>query len=330
MDRKKRIYIVLAVLIAVSLVVILFLTRQPSEISNVALESDIIWRGDAETGDLSQWCNAHQAAPGRISVVTSPVVQGGYAYKFILNNGDSVFGTERVVLNQANPECANTKWETGERYYGWSVMLPADFPINSAWSLVAQWKGVHTGSPVIQLGLANDKWRLLYRPTTSSPNILKWETPVKKGQYESFVMHVNYSTDPQVGFIELWMNGVLVVPKFYTSTIHLSGGVPAQIFVEIGLYRDSGISSNVVLFHDGFTVGKTYASVKGNVASTPVATLPPTLIPPTVTKIPPTSTPQPVTPVSPTPLACVDNKPALRVIIEQLKVIVVALEELAK
>jgi hypothetical protein len=225
-------------------------------------DGSIYWKGDAETGDLSQWCNITRAAPDRIQVITNPVHQGSYAYRFELRANDVTY-SERVVLNQGLPEGPDCMYEVNgeEKYYGWSVYLPANFPKYSSWSLVAQWKGIHTGSPPIQLGLNNDEWRLYYRPNTSSGNILKWSTPVVKGKWERFVMHVKWSTDPSVGFIELWHDGVKVVPLFHTSNVHISGGEPVKNFVEIGHYRDSGIDYNVVLYIDGFTVGTTYNSV---------------------------------------------------------------------
>lgn len=258
---------------------------QPAPIQQLA--SDVIWRGDAETGDLSQWQNVNQGAPGRITVVDNPVAQGNYAYKFVLNNGDTIFGTERVTLSQ---QYDTSKYEINgqEKYYGWSVMLPTDYPFPSSWSLVVQWKGIHTGSPPIQLSQKGGDWQLTYRPTVNSSNIVKWRTPVKKGQYENFVMHVKWSTDASIGFIELWYNGVLVVPLFHTANIHTNGTSPVPNYIAMGLYRDASISTNVVLYHDGMVVGRTYESVTGEL---PLITVTPSTSTPVVTRtITPTRT----------------------------------------
>jgi len=276
-------------------------------------DPDIVWSGDAETGDLSQWCEVNEAVLGRITVVDNPVAQGNYSYRFQLNNGDSIFGSERVTLSQ---QCdGRYELDGEEKYYGWSVMLPNDYPYNTSWSLVVQWKGIHTGSPPIQLSQRDANWQLTYRPTASSSNIVKWKAPVNKGQYDNFVMHVKWSSDPTIGFIELWYNGQLVVEKFYTSTIHLSGGLPVENYVAMGLYRDSAISTDVILYHDGFTVGKTFASVTGEqspAVDTPTNTLAiatdtstptetptptPTLTPSVTPSVTPTSSPT----SSPTP-----------------------------
>lgn len=287
---------VIVVIIVASLFQIQPVNKFSTSVSNSTSDPDIIWSGDAESGDLSQWCNVNEAVKGRITVVDSPVAQGNHAYRFQLNNGDSIFGTERVTLSQ---QCEGRYEIDGqEKYYGWAVMLPNEYPFNTSWSLVVQWKGIHTGSPPIQLSQTSGNWQLTYRPTASSSNTVKWKTPVNKGQYEKFVMHVKWSTDPTVGFIELWYNGKLVVPKFYTSTIHLDGGVPVKNYVAMGLYRDATISTDVILYHDAFTVGRTFASVTGGgtipvVTNTPIKSATPS---PIVSRTP-TKT---LVPVSPT------------------------------
>jgi hypothetical protein len=223
---------------------------------------NVFWKGDAETGNLSQWCNVHQAAPDRIQIVTNPVKQGQYAYRFDLLDGDSVFGTERVVLSQGAPPCGNPlEIEGEEKFYGFSVYLPSDFPAYTTWSQVMQFKAEHTGSPPVQLALTNDKWRVTYRPTVTSDNITKWQTPAVRGQWERFVYHVKWSRDPQVGFIEVWYNGTKVVPLFKTTTVHEVNGEPVPAHAVIGHYRDAAISSDVVLYHDGYTVGSSHEAV---------------------------------------------------------------------
>lgn len=248
-------------------------------------DPDVIWRGDAESGDLSQWCRINQAAPGRISAVTSPVTQGQYAYKFILNNGDSVFGTERVTLSQ---QCdGRYELEGQDKYFSIFVMLPADYIFSDGWGLFAQWKGIHTGSPPISLNLRSGRWLLNYRPTVNDSEIHKWDAPAVKGQWANFVLHVKWSANPAVGFIEMWHNGVLVVPKFYTATMHVTGSTVISNYFVIGLYRDASISTNAVLYHDGVIVCKTYAACASGEQPPIITNTPPTITrTPTVTRTP--------------------------------------------
>lgn len=299
---KRNIITTIAILILLSFVYFIVQLRQdvqPQSLSMLATQqADVIWRGDAETGDLSQWCIQNQAQPGRISVVTNPVTQGQYAYRFELIDGDTASG-ERVTLSQQCDE--RLEREGQEKYFGWSVFLPLDYPVNDPWSLVTQFKGIHTGSPPISLNYRYGNWMLNYRPNTNSGVLNKWKTPATNGRWEHFVLHIKWSTDPNVGFIEFWFNGQLVVPKFYTPTMHLSNGVPVPNFGVIGLYRDSSIKDNVKLYHDGMVAGRTYQSVTGDLP--PITSVPAssTVAPATITRTVTVSatvthTPVPVTP----------------------------------
>src|SRR5262245_50565999 len=55
----------------------------------ISAPAAVIWRGDYETGDFSQWGPFHvQAVPGGATIVTSPVRQGSYAARFVVRPGD--------------------------------------------------------------------------------------------------------------------------------------------------------------------------------------------------------------------------------------------------
>src|SRR5438876_10851014 len=54
-----------------------------------AATPSVAWNGDYQTGDLSQWHGTVEAAPGRISITSSPV-RTGYAdtARFVVEPGD--------------------------------------------------------------------------------------------------------------------------------------------------------------------------------------------------------------------------------------------------
>ena len=54
--------------------------------------STVVWRGDFETGNLSQWSSAQMVSADRLQVVTSPARQGGYALKATVRQGDNPIG----------------------------------------------------------------------------------------------------------------------------------------------------------------------------------------------------------------------------------------------
>lgn len=224
------------------------------------------WRGDAETGDLSQWAKVIRAETDRIQVVTNPVSNGKYSYRFELRGEDSTYG-ERVQLDSGISGGANAHYikDGDEGYYGCSFYLPSDsLAKNTNWRQFLQFKGIHTGSPPLQIGFNNDNWRLYYRPTNDVSNIMKWQSPspARKNVWEKFTFHIKWSADPKVGFFEAYYNNTLVVPKFYTSLIHIQDGKKIDNVVDIGIYRDSAISTTDIIYIDNFVAGRSYDEVK--------------------------------------------------------------------
>ncbi len=222
------------------------------------------WRGDAETGDKSQWCKQTVANDSRIQVGSERVSQGTYSYRVELRHGDNPSGNRATLASGPSGklgQCHIIK-NGDEAFYGWSVYLPSKtFETVDKWRLVLQFKGVHSGSPPISLNIKGSNWLLNNRPTASSGEIHRWKSPLQKDTWEKFMMHIKWSTDPNDGFIELVYNGNLVLPKLNVANIHLASGKPVDNFVALGIYRDSSIPFTDVIFHDGFAAGQSYEEV---------------------------------------------------------------------
>ncbi len=70
-------------------------------------------------------------------------------------------------------------------------------------------------------------------------------------------MRVKWSSDAKVGFVELYKDGKLTVPKTMAATQFGR----EKNYLKLGLYRDSSISQVGVVYHDGFTIGTKLADV---------------------------------------------------------------------
>jgi Polysaccharide lyase len=84
-----------------------------------------------------------------------------------------------------------------------------------------------------------------------------WRAPLQREQWNDFVLHVKWSSDPKVGFVELYHNGKLALPQRKVAT-QFSG---QRNYLKLGLYRNETISPEGVVFHDGFTVATDLADV---------------------------------------------------------------------
>ena len=90
--------------------------------------------------------------------------------------------------------------------------------------------------------------------------------PLVRGRWADFVFHVKWSSDPNVGYVEVYMNGSLVVQQTATATIY-----PGQnVYLKQGFYR-AACSCTTVLYQDGTRRGSSYGDV---VADFPAGTWP--------------------------------------------------------
>ncbi len=217
--------------------------------------SSVVWRGDFETGNRSQWSGTQMVNADRLAIVSSPLRQGRYALKATVRQGDnpiSASGNRNEVYRFTNEASGN------EYYYSWSTMFASDFPNASTWQVFTQWH--HSGccgSPPVEFYVYGSEIRLRVNGSDV------WKTPLVRGQWNDFTFHVKWSPSSTTGFIELWHQGKQVVTKRYMTTMY-SGQTN---YLKMGLYRNSSISQVGVVYHDGFTMGRTLADVSPTLAA---------------------------------------------------------------
>jgi hypothetical protein len=214
--------------------------------------STVVWRGDFETGDRSQWSRAQEVSPDRLQVVSSPVREGRYALKVTVRQGDDPINSS----GNRNELVRMTREPVGsEYYYRWSTMFAPDFPSVRTWQLFTQWHHEgSSGSPPLEFYVYGEEVRL---NIGGNPGTIVWRTPLVRGAWQDFILRVRWSPDPRVGFVELYHNGKLVLPKRYIAT-----QFPGMLnYLKVGLYRNSTVAPVGVLYHDGWTMGRTLSDV---------------------------------------------------------------------
>jgi hypothetical protein len=202
----------------------------------------VVWRGDFETGDRSQYSAAHMVSADRLQVVTSPVAEGRHALKATVRQGDDPINASgnRAELVYLTYEPAGSEY-----YYRWKVMFPADYPSARAWQLFTQWHHDGSdGSPPVEFYVYGEELRLRVNDSVDV-----WSAPLVRGVWHEFVFHVKWSPDPNVGFVELWHNRERAVARRNVPTMY-SG---MRNYLKLGLYRSDTIAPVGVVYHDGFT-----------------------------------------------------------------------------
>ncbi len=201
----------------------------------------VVWRGDFETGDRSQYTREQMVSADRLRVVTSPVAEGTYALRATVRQGDDPIGSS----GNRNELVYMSKEPVGsEYYYRWKVMFAPDYPSARTWQVFTQWH--HDGccgSPPVEFFVYGEEIRL-----TLTSSVTPWKTALVRGVWNEFIFHVKWSADPSVGFVELWHNGERVLPRRNLATMY-SG---MKNYLKLGLYRSDTIVPEGVVYHDGF------------------------------------------------------------------------------
>ncbi len=213
--------------------------------------SGVVWRGDFETGSRSQWSSTQMVSADRLQVVSSPTRQGTYAVKVTVRQGDNPInasGHRNELVRMTNEK------EGDEYFYKWSTMFASDFPSAKTWQLFTQWHhSGSSGSPPVEFYVNGETIYLRLQGST-----VVWSTPLVRGQWLDFVFHVKWSSKSNVGFVELYYRGNLVLPKRYGATMY-SGQTN---YLKVGLYRNSTIAPVGVVYHDAWVQGRSLADVQ--------------------------------------------------------------------
>jgi hypothetical protein len=221
--------------------------------AGTAAASTVVWRGDFETGDHSQWTRTQMVSSDRLALVSSPLRQGRYALKTTVYQGDDPINSSgnRNELVRMTREAAGSEY-----YYRFSTMFASDFPSVKTWQLFTQWHHEGgSGSPPVEFYVYGEEIRL---NIGGDPGVIVWKTPLVRGQWQDFIFHVKWSPNATVGFVELYHNGQLVLPKRYIAT-QFSGMLN---YLKVGLYRSDTVTQRGVVYHDGWVMGRTLADVQ--------------------------------------------------------------------
>ena len=218
-----------------------------------ALAADPIWSGDFETGDLSQWSprlDLQEGATDRLVVVDAPVRQGRYALRATVKPGDLNNNGSRaeVVLRD------QMFHEGDERWFHWYTMFPAEFQPSPKWILFTQWHDSGFGSPLgFNLHGETLSFRVMgheYDRAGQWEAGTLWKARLQPGKWNEYLLHVKFSDNPNIGFVELWVDGQPVVPK----TMHATLDPGDYVYLKQGLYRDKSINWDQSVYHDGMRI----------------------------------------------------------------------------
>jgi hypothetical protein len=229
---------------------------------------------DADTF-VPPWYWTIQAAPDRLQTVSSPVRKGSHSLKMTVPSSDNPNGWGSRADVYGPTTGAASVGEGDERWVGWSLYLPSNFQsqlTSRGWILLAE-HGYATylqprvayyfiGGPV---GSGASVFELEIRPGSSNTPTTIFAMQPTYGVWMDVVAHYKFSTNPSVGYVELWVNGQQKTfsngsQRYYTNT--LEPGAPNRGKIQHANYRAAGsMGSSITLYQDEIKMGGSYAAV---------------------------------------------------------------------
>ena len=214
------------------------------------------WRGDYETGDLSQFVPSRLEDAPEPTVTRAIVRQGGYAGRFYVPAGG-----KRAEIKAGDSSNHVYKFAEGDdRWFGFSTYLPAGFPLNQrGWQVLSQWKNDGTGAPPIELGIEWGGNRFAFTGGSGDQEHQILVGPVTLGTWVDWVVHVRFSSRPSVGYYDVWRDGTKVVSGYHPEGGTLYGG--RESYWKMGLYRSPRLGTSATAYNDAFRLGSSFQAV---------------------------------------------------------------------
>ncbi len=227
------------------------LTLTAAAVCSLALpaRSEVLFRGDFETGDLKQW--GYLLNEAGLSVVTDPVAEGTKAGKVTISKNELWSNGLNRVEVQHKPAGAYVA-EGKEIYYGFSFYLPETLTTDD--HQILYWETTETYQQVMQVAIQGERIHF----ATQDPFKVQWkaEGAATAGKWHRIVVHVKWSASADSGQVDFWFNGEHVVNALKVKTFF---GHPA--FVQHGILRQPTIDKVEVLYFDDARSGTTLEDV---------------------------------------------------------------------
>ncbi len=209
-----------------------------------AANAVVLWEGDFEKNDLSQWDSTNLIMTGdRLNLVLQgeKVAEGAIAAEITLRE-DVIF----EPYNQSRVEVKHNGLHTqnGEdSYFAWSFMVPGDAEIRSN---IGYWESLvsfqNTMTFYIEPG---DVGTDVVFGTGNLGQDVQWSTPLELNVWHRLAIHNHWSQDQADGRVNVWYDGVQVVTDAVATKYNAD-----PLFFQMGLHRSDPAPPVQVIYID--------------------------------------------------------------------------------
>eukprot|EP00026_Physarum_polycephalum_P014058 Phypoly_transcript_14528.p1 GENE.Phypoly_transcript_14528~~Phypoly_transcript_14528.p1 ORF type:complete len:264 (+),score=33.70 Phypoly_transcript_14528:55-846(+) len=229
----------------------------------------IVFAEDFEEGNLNQW-NV-QACPEGVTISSAYARTGNHSAKFTVNDGDTHAKCSSVPTDNPRAQLVSQKglFTNGDEFYiAVSVFFPPGFPQPKDWFQIAELYGPpFAGSPSMGVDICQGNRICFQRDASHNFDDIWVSSPIVLGKWRDIVLHVKFSTDPSVGFVGIYDDGVQQKMSNGQSLVYYQtlssvnwNGTPNNLFLNQYRSADENLGT-VTLYHDAVKVGTTLESV---------------------------------------------------------------------
>ncbi len=204
----------------------------------------------ADLGSPGLWAGEQEIGSGSaVDIVASPVLAGHDAWRFRVNAGERA---ELIDDNAARRFNEGDEWWVGDVLY-----IPSQSFVTDTNHTLMQFKNAGTGSPPLNMDVR--PWLSGLAMQAEEPGGVQYPVFMPHAQLYGraipIEIHVKFSSNPGVGFYEVWADGVQKIAPRFMATL-LSG---LYSYFKQGQYGPN--TASVDVYWHGALLGPTRASV---------------------------------------------------------------------
>jgi hypothetical protein len=234
-------------------------------------QAGVLWHSDFETQDLSEW-DSYVLHPEHWYFPTTPAPRSGQHVARVELHTEDTYGAnfQRAEVEYSAPLSG---FEGSDVYYAFSAQLSSADPFLPMDHEIAFWES--TGGSVYHqmIGIHVDPSSTPTRVSMSvSPEdgnwSETWHSTMSSDAWHDFVVHVKWSLDPSVGFVEAWYDGTQVMQKQTMRTMVSQNGTTSMTGGLVSAFHSGILLSPIqqnkpveVVFLDRFIEGTSLSDV---------------------------------------------------------------------
>lgn len=205
-----------------------------------ATQQQPLWRGDFESGDLTQW--SYLLNPHGLTVQQECVYEGQYAGRARITGEPDMLWHGNAHLNRTEFSYKPPAERTGEgqeTFFGWSFYLPESLSENK--HEIGYWESDSSYQQMLRFNIVGQDFS--FQETAQAEPFWTKTGFASPGRWHDVVMHIGWSTDAKKGYAQIWLDGEDMGKHFFKTL----NAADESMFVQLGILRAREESVETIL-----------------------------------------------------------------------------------